>query len=106
MTVREGADLPAFAPFALRRVRRSCSGGGKVRPYVRVDFLRIAVVIVFVVGADLQVRPSLNAQTPATGSFFYKLKNPRNQRTLFRNEVSMSHIFRMSNVNHNVGVKF
>ena len=31
-----GADVPAFAP-ALRRVRRSLGGGGKVGPYDRAD---------------------------------------------------------------------
>ena len=52
MTIRRGADL-------------------KVRPYIRngtrVGWMRIAVAILCVVGADLQVRPSLYAQTPPAG---------------------------------------
>ena len=56
MTARRGADL-------------------KVRPYIRIGSrvgtrlgcMRIAIAILCVVGADLQVRPSLNAQTTAAG---------------------------------------
>jgi len=60
------ADLPAFA-LALRRVRRSLGGGGKVRLYVIVS-----IGIVAIVEAGLQARPA-GPQTVApqrTGHLF------------------------------------